>query len=174
MSINYITPLGFKKLQDEYLHLKTVVRPEVTKLVSWAASLGDRSENADYQYGKKKLREIDRRLRFLGKRIGDATIVDPETITNAKIQFSSTVKVLNEEDEEITYQIVGVDETSLEKKRISWLSPIGKALIGKSVGDDVCVKVPKGEINLEILDVSYKQIIIEEYVYEGSSQHKSR
>lgn len=174
MSPNYITPLGYKKLQDEYLHLKTVVRPEVTKLVAWAASLGDRSENADYQYGKKKLREIDRRLRFLGKRIGDAAVVDPEKITNKKIQFSSTVKVLNEEDEEVIYQIVGVDETSLEKKRISWLSPIGKALIGKSIGDDVCIKVPKGEINLEILDISYKQINIEEYVYEGSSQHKSR
>ncbi len=174
MSVNYITPLGYKKLQDEYLHLKTIVRPEVTKIVIWAASLGDRSENADYQYGKKKLREIDRRLRFLGRRIGEAQVVDPVAIENTQVQFSSTVTTRNEEGDEVTYQIVGADETSLEKKRISWLSPIGKALIGKSVGDEVCIIVPKGEINLEILEIKYKKIDIEEYVYEGSSQHKSR
>jgi transcription elongation factor GreB len=174
LSINYITPLGFKKLQDEYHHLKTIQRPEVTKLVTWAASLGDRSENADYQYGKKKLREIDRRLRFLGKRISEASVVDPLIIKNNQVQFSSSVTTCNEEGEKIVYQIVGVDETSLEKKRISWLSPIGKALIGKRVGDEVCVIVPKGEIYLEILEIKYQQIDIEEYVYEGSSQHKSR
>jgi len=171
---NYITPHGLKYLQDEYFYLVKVLRPETTKLVSWAASLGDRSENADYQYGKKKLREIDRRMRFLSKRIESAKVVDPLNITNTVIQFSATVVVENEEGEVSTYTIVGADEINSEKKYLSWLSPKGQALLGKEVGDEVVIKVPKGEISLTVEKITYKEVKIKEYVYEGSSQHQPR
>jgi transcription elongation factor GreB len=170
---NYITPGGFKRLQDEYHHLKAIVRPEVTRLVSWAASLGDRSENADYQYGKKRLREIDRRLRFLGKRIAEAEVVDPEAIENDCIQFGATVTVCDDEQKRI-YTIVGVDETDAKIGFISWRSPIGKALIGKSMDDEVFVQTPSGEVSFEVVSIDYKKVPIKEYIYEGSSQHQSR
>ena len=174
MTPNYITPGGFKKLQDEYLYLKTVERPRVTKIVTWAASLGDRSENADYQYGKKRLREIDRRLRFLGKRIGDAKVVNPLQIESVQVQFGATVSVCDEEDQQVTYSIVGVDETDTKRRYISWRSPIGHTLLGKSVGDVVSVKIPKGEIEIEVISIDYKEIITQEYIYEGASEHQSR
>ena len=168
-SKNYITPGGFKRLQDEFTFLKMEERPRVTKVVSWAASLGDRSENADYQYGKKRLREIDRRLRFLGKRIEEAEVVDPTEQKNSKIMFGATVEVEDLDGNILTYQIVGEDEIESKKGRISWKSPIGKTLLGKEEGDVVNVKTPNGIRELEIIKVEYKQIHIEEFVHEGDS-----
>jgi transcription elongation factor GreB len=152
---NYITPWGLNRLTTERTHLLKVERPEMTKTVAWAASLGDRSENADYKYGKKRLREIDRRLRFLGKRIEASVVVDPKLIKADKVQFSATVIVENEEGEEKTYYIIGEDEIDVEKGFISWKSPIGKSLLGKSIGDEVIIRIPKGELELEIIDVKY-------------------
>ncbi len=155
---NYITPRGHKKLVDELESLLRVERPEVTKLVQWAASNGDRSENADYLYGKRRLREIDRRVRFLSQRLDAALVVDPESIKSSKIQFGATLQVSDEEGKLRTYSIVGVDEVNTAKGHISWQSPIGKALIGKEVGDEVLVKIPAGEVTLEIVKIIYQSI----------------
>lgn len=162
--INYITPLGFKRLQDEHEHLSRVERPETVKVVTWAASLGDRSENADYQYGKKRLREIDRRLRFLSKRIDAAQIVDPEKVETDKVQFGATVRLEDEEGEIKVFSIVGTDEIDTQKGLISWKSPIGKGLIGKEEGDEVVIRTPKGDSDYTILEVEYKKIQIQEFV----------
>jgi transcription elongation factor GreB len=162
--INYITPLGFKRLQDEHEHLSKVERPETVKVVTWAASLGDRSENADYQYGKKRLREIDRRLRFLSKRIDAAQIVDPEKVETDKVQFGATVKLEDEEGEIKVFSIVGTDEIDTQKGLISWKSPIGKGLIGKEEGDEVVIRTPKGDSDYTILEVEYRKIQIQEFV----------
>lgn len=160
---NYITPLGFKKLQDEYSHLSKVERPETVKVVTWAASLGDRSENADYQYGKKRLREIDRRLRFLSKRIAAAVIVDPESVQSEKIQFGASVTLEDEAGEIKELSIVGSDEIETKRGHVSWLSPVGKALLGKERGDDVTVRTPKGNKEYTVLDVKYRLIETEEF-----------
>ena len=155
---NYISPKGHQKLVDELNELLKVERPEVTRLVQWAASNGDRSENADYLYGKRRLREIDRRIRFLTQRLDNAVIVDPERITSDKVQFGATVKVVDENGAERLFTIVGVDEVDTARCRISWQSPIGKTLLGKQEGDEVLVKVPSGEINYEIISITYKSI----------------
>ncbi len=155
---NYITPPGYKKLVDELEHLLRVERPEVTKLVQWAASNGDRSENADYLYGKKRLREIDRRVRFLSQRLDAAVIVDPGQVKSSKVQFGATLQVTDEEGMTKTYSIVGVDEVDTAKGRISWQSPIGKTLLGKEEGDEVIVKIPAGEVKLEIVKIYYQPI----------------
>jgi transcription elongation factor GreB len=155
---NYITPQGHKRLTDELEQLLRVERPEVTRLVSWAASNGDRSENADYIYGKRRLREIDRRIRFLSGRLDAAVVVDPTQITSEKIQFGATVKVQNEDGITKTFTIVGVDEVDTAKGRISWQSPIGKNLIGKSPGDEVLVKLPSGEMSYEVVTIIYLPI----------------
>jgi transcription elongation factor GreB len=155
---NYITPQGHKRLLDELNHLLKVERPEVTKLVQWAASNGDRSENADYLYGKRRLREIDRRLRFLNSRLEAAQIIDPTLNKSSVIQFGATILASNEEGEEKKFTIVGVDEVDTGKGRISWQSPIGRAFLGKSEGDEVTIKVPMGEVIYEILEVSYLKI----------------
>jgi transcription elongation factor GreB len=155
---NYITPGGIKKLTDEWSHLTKVERPEVTRTVTWAASLGDRSENADYIYGKKRLREIDRRLRFLSKRIEAAEVIDPLKVMAEKAQFGATLKTLNEEGLQKTYSIVGVDETKASTGLISWKSPIGKVLLGSSTGDIVRVQTPAGEYELEILEIYYRAL----------------
>lgn len=155
---NYITPQGHKKLVDELENLLRVERPEVTKLVQWAASNGDRSENADYLYGKKRLREIDRRVRFLSQRLDAALVVDPASIKSEKVQFGATLQVSDEEGNSKTYSIVGVDEVDTAKGRISWQSPIGKSLIGKTIGDEVLVKIPAGEVTLEIVTINYHPI----------------
>lgn len=155
---NYITPSGHKKLVDELEQLLRIERPEVTKLVQWAASNGDRSENADYLYGKKRLREIDRRVRFLSQRLEAAVIVDPAKINSMKVQFGATLEVADDEGKSRVYSIVGVDEVDTAKGRISWQSPIGKTLIGKSVGDEVLVKIPSGEVTLEIIKIIYQPI----------------
>lgn len=160
---NYITPLGLQKLLDEQEHLLKIERPEVTKVVTWAASLGDRSENADYQYGKKRLREIDKRLRFLAKRIDAAEAVDPEKIDTDKVQFGATVLLEDEEGTKKSFSIVGIDETDTKKSYISWRSPIGSALIGKEEGDEVIVRTPVGEVEYSILKIEYKKIPMENW-----------
>jgi transcription elongation factor GreB len=163
---NYITPRGLKRLFVEQEYLLKVLRPETTKVVTWAASLGDRSENADYQYSKKKLREIDRRLRFLAKRIDCAVSVNPLDIKSEKVQFGATVTLENEEGTLKSFSIVGIDETDTQKKYISWLSPIGSALIGKEKGDDVLVRTPTGEVEYNISHIEYLEIEMEDWKCE--------
>ncbi len=155
---NYITPAGFKRLQDELHHLKHVERPKVTEVVAWAAGNGDRSENADYQYGKKRLREIDRRMRFLSKRIDSAEIVDYTKNPSDQVFFGATVTIRDEDDSLKTYSIVGIDESDLEKGKISWISPLANALFKSRVGDWVTFKTPKGTREVEIVEVSYAPI----------------
>lgn len=155
---NYITPDGAKRLREELLHLLDVVRPEVTKTVAWAASNGDRSENGDYIYGKRRLREIDRRIRFLTKRIESAEIVDPVTLKSDQVRFGATVTVRDSGGKQRTYSIVGVDETDVKRGHISWISPLGSALLKNRVGDAVSFRSPKGEETLEIIEIRYVPI----------------
>ena len=155
---NYITPKGFLRLQSELDQLARVERPEVTKTVAWAASNGDRSENADYIYGKKRLREIDKRTRFLSLRIDLAVVVDPLQIKSEKVQFGATVTLTSEEEETKTISIVGVDEIDTGKNQISWRSPLGSSLIGKELGDTISVRIPSGTKTYEIVDIVYKSI----------------
>lgn len=152
---NYITPSGLEKLRAEYAQLAHAERPKVVETVAWAAGNGDRSENADYIYGKKRLREIDRRLRWLTQRIEAAEVVDPKTVKAEKIVFGATVTISNEDGEETKYQIVGEDETDIKTGRISWKSPVARALFGKKVGDEVVVKKPAGEEVVVIEDIEY-------------------
>jgi len=153
---NYVTPTGLKKLKDEYHHLMHVERPKIVETVAWAASNGDRSENADYIYGKRRLREIDSRVRFLSGRIEKAEVVDPLKLTGDKVVFAATVTVEDEEGEEKIFQIVGEDEWDIQSHKISWKSPVAKALLGKKVDDEVTVKKPNGEEILIILKVEFK------------------
>ena len=155
---NYITPRGFKKLQDELDYLLRVERPEVTKTVAWAASNGDRSENADYIYGKKRLREIDKRVRFLTGRLDKAHVINPVTIASTKVQFGATVELEDEDGHSKTISIVGVDEINTDLGHLSWRSPIGSQLIGKMEGDSVKINTPKGELQYEIINLEYKEI----------------
>lgn len=155
---NYISPKGHARMVEELEQLLKVERPEVTRLVQWAASNGDRSENADYLYGKKRLREIDRRIRFLNQRLDKAVVVDPTQIKSEKVQFGATVEVTDEEGAARKFTIVGVDEVDTAKGRISWQSPIGRSLLGKGRGDEVLVKVPAGELTYEIVEILYLPI----------------
>ena len=153
---NYISPAGYARLKAE---LKTLVereRPEVVKTVSWAAALGDRSENADYIYGKKRLREIDRRVRYISKRLANAEVVDParRPLTD-QVFFGATVTYVNAKDQEHTIKIVGMDEVDLDKGHVSWISPIAKALIRAHEGDVVKMRTPAGVEELEIVKVMY-------------------
>lgn len=156
---NYISPEGHQKLVSELEQLLKIERPEVTRLVQWAASNGDRSENADYLYGKRRLREIDRRIRFLNQRLDAAIIVDPAKIKSDKVQFGATVEIVDEDGVKKKFTILGVDEVDTAKGRISWQSPIGKTLIGKEVGDEVLVRVPSGELTYEITSISYHPMV---------------
>lgn len=153
---NYITPEGLAKLKSEYSDLFHVERPKIVETVAWAASNGDRSENADYIYGKRRLREIDKRLQFLTKRLEAAEVVDPKNLSGEKVLFGATVTILNEDEEELTYQIVGEDEWNIENQKISWKSPLAKALLGKKVGDEVVVKKPAGDEYVTIEKVTYR------------------
>ena len=156
---NYITPAGFMRLKNEALHLLDKERPELVKVIHWAASNGDRSENADYIYGKRRLREIDRRIRFLTKRMDAAVVVDPAAREDTEqVFFGATVTLMHEDGEEKIYSIVGIDETDASRGRISWISPIAKALIKAREGDTVTVKTPGGNESLEIVSVEYKAI----------------
>lgn len=154
-SKNYITPKGFDKLRTEYLYLLNDERPKLVEVVAWAASNGDRSENADYIYGKKRLRQIDSRLHFLQKRMESAEVVDPSEITSDRIVFGATVTVLDEDESHKTYAIVGQDEIDIPKGHISWKSPIAKALLGKKVGDEVTIKKPQEDEYVVVSKVQY-------------------
>lgn len=153
----YITRAGVDVLRAEWKHLMYTERPKVTAEVSFAASLGDRSENAEYIYGKKRLREIDRRLRFLTKRLEKLTVVEPgEQKDRGRVFFGATVTLRNEEDDsKVSYQLVGPDETDLKQGKISVDSPVGRALLGKKQGDVVTVKRPLGEVDFEIKLIKY-------------------
>lgn len=155
---NYLTPRGYARLRDELVHLMTVERPSVVQVVSWAASNGDRSENGDYLYGKKRLREIDRRMRFLTKRLDIAEVVDPDAQANRdQVFFGATVTYLDSEGIEYKVKIVGVDEAEPLKGRISWVSPVARALTKACVRDTVTLQTPGGVQTLDILDVEYTQ-----------------
>src|SRR5262245_17081241 len=151
---NYITRMGYMRLKAELKQLVEAERPEVVKVVSWAASNGDRSENGDYLYGKKRLREIDRRVRFLIKRLENAEVVDSAGRDTDQVFFGATVRLrLAEGEKEIT--IVGMDEVDPAKGHVSWISPIAKALIKAREGDRVMLRSPAGEEQVEILEVRY-------------------
>jgi transcription elongation factor GreB len=151
---NYITPAGFARLKAELARLVETDRPEVVKTVAWAASLGDRSENADYIYGKRRLREIDRRVRFLIKRLEGAEVVHSSGRDTDQVFFGASVKVRSKEGErELT--IVGVDEVDASHGRVSWRSPVARALIKAREGDSVVVRAPAGDEKLEIIEVRY-------------------
>lgn len=152
---NYITPEGINRLKAEYHDLMHVERPKVVEVVAWAAGNGDRSENADYQYGKKRLREIDRRVHWLTKRIEDAEVVDPKQLQGTKVLFGATVTIVDEDGNEKTYQIVGEDEFDIKAGKISWKSPVAHALLGKKEGDEVKIQKPTGEEFVSIEKVEY-------------------
>jgi transcription elongation factor GreB len=155
---NYITPKGFKRLQDESHELLNVTRPDIVQVVSWAASNGDRSENGDYLYGKKRLREIDRRIRFLSKCLEIAEVIDPLQVKSVRAQFGATITFQNEEGLKKTISIVGIDESEPARGKISWISPLAKVFLNHEVGEVVSFKSPKGEEELEILSIIYKEI----------------
>lgn len=146
-------------LQQEFKELRFKERPEIVRIVQWAAGNGDRSENGDYQYGKKRLREIDRRIEYLSKRFDNLEVVDPLIINDSKVRFGATVTIENEEGEQRTYSIVGIDETDAAKGKISWVSPLGKALLKCSEGDFVEYQTPKGQQGVEIIRIEYKEIV---------------
>jgi len=154
---NYISPAGYARLKAELKQLVEVERPEVVRTVAWAAKNGDRSENGDYLYGKKRLREIDRRVRFLIKRLEAAEIVDAAGRDGDQVFFGATVR-LRSEDKEKTVTIVGVDEVDPARGRVSWISPIAKALLKAREGDSVAFATPGGMEELEILEVRYDPI----------------
>ncbi|MCL2831046.1 MAG: transcription elongation factor GreB [Betaproteobacteria bacterium] len=156
-SRNYITPAGYARLRAEYDHLLRRERPQMVEVVAWAASNGDRSENGDYIYGKKRLREIDRRLRFLGKRLEYAEVVDPALQKqHDRVFFGATVTLDDGSGEEQTYRIVGVDETDPARGHISWISPLARAILKSREGDTVRFQSPTGWRELEILAVCYE------------------
>jgi transcription elongation factor GreB len=164
---NYITPSGLQRLKDEHRFLLTRERPAVTQVVAWAASNGDRSENADYQYGKRRLREIDRRIRFLTKRIDAAEVVDPE-IPRAgraatRIFFGATVRYANAAGTERVVSIVGTDEVDLHRNHVSWVSPLARALMKSGPGDRVVLHAPGSTERLQILEVRYERIPVEPF-----------
>ena len=153
---NYMTPAGFAALEAEYRHLKSEERPKVVEVVSWAAGNGDRSENGDYIYGKKRLREIDRRLRYLGKRMENAEVVDPAQQQGLKqVFFGATVTYIGDDEKEHTVKLVGLDEAELKQGKISWISPLAKALLKAKVGDTVELRAPGGAELIEVLAITY-------------------
>jgi transcription elongation factor GreB len=155
---NYISPGGFARLKAELRQLVELERPEVVRTVSWAAKNGDRSENGDYLYGKKRLREIDRRVRFLIKRLEAAEVVDSAGRDSNQVFFGATVRIRNGSGGERRLTIVGVDETDTARGRVSWISPVARALIKAREGDTVLLKTPGGAEELEILEVNYESI----------------
>ena len=156
---NYLTPQGHARLKEEALHLLNRERPELVKVVAWAASNGDRSVNADYIYGKRRLREIDRRIRFLTKRLDKAEVIDPAAREQTdQIFFGATVTVVDDQGSETTYSIVGIDEADVGRGRISWISPLARALLKRREGDEVAFKSPGGDLVLEIVKVEYKEL----------------
>ena len=164
---NYITPNGLQRLREEHRFLLTRERPAVTQVVAWAAGNGDRSENADYQYGKRRLREIDRRIRFLTKRIDAAEVVDPEAPRSAsaaeRVFFGATVRYVTSSGTERVVSIVGQDEVDVHRHHISWVSPLARALMKSREGDRVTLHAPAGSQQLEILEIRYQRIDVEPF-----------
>jgi transcription elongation factor GreB len=153
---NYVTPLGYRHLQEELRGLLRVERPKVVDVVSWAAGNGDRSENGDYIYGKRRLREIDRRIRFLSKRLEIAVVVDPTHQKNLdRVFFGATVTYAHKRGMERTITIVGVDEADLDRGQVSWVSPIARALMKAQEGDILELRTPAGIEQIEVLDIRY-------------------
>ncbi len=164
---NYITPGGLERLKQERQFLLTRDRPAVVEVVAWAASNGDRSENADYQYGKRRLRQIDGRIRFLTERIEAAEVVDPEAPRTGqratKVFFGATVRYANAAGTERTVSIVGTDEVDLDRNHISWASPLGRALMGAGEDDEIVLHAPGGTETLTVMDVTYERISVEPF-----------
>ena len=164
---NYITPGGLQRLKDEHRFLLTRERPAVTKVVAWAAGNGDRSENADYQYGKRRLRQIDGRIRFLTKRIDAAEVVDPESPRAGQAAtrafFGATVRYANATGNERVVSIVGTDEVDLDRGHISWVSPLARALMKSGAGGRVALQAPRGTQYLTILEVRYERIPVKPF-----------
>jgi transcription elongation factor GreB len=155
---NYITPAGFRRMQEELARLWKVERPPVVTTVTWAAGNGDRSENGDYIYGKRKLREIDRRIRYLSKSLDSAVVVDNSGKTHDRVHFGATVTIENESGDEREVTIVGVDEIDTGDTRVSWRCPLARALLTARVGDTVTVRAPRGPEQLEIIAVRYDDL----------------
>ena len=166
-SKNYITPCGLQRLKDEHRFLLTRERPAVTEVVAWAASNGDRSDNADYQYGKRRLRQIDGRIRFLTKRIESAEVIDPERPRTGpaatRAFFGATVRYANAAGTERVVSIVGTDEVDLSRNHISWVSPLGRALMKAAAGDRVVLQAPGGTEYLIVLEVCYERIPVKPF-----------
>jgi transcription elongation factor GreB len=164
---NYITPSGLQRLKDEHRFLLSRERPAVVEVVAWAASNGDRSENADYQYGKRRLRQIDGRIRFLTKRIEAAEVVDPEAPRPGQAKtrafFGATVRYANAAGAERVVSIVGADEVDLNRNHISWMSPLARALMKSEAGDSVVLHAPGGTEYLTVLEVCYERISVEPF-----------
>ena len=175
---NYITPNGLRRLQEEHRFLLTRERPAVTEVVKWAASNGDRSDNADYQFGKRRLRQLDGRIRFLGKRIEAAEVVDPETPRTGQAAtrafFGATVRYADAAGMERVVSIVGVDEVDLDRNHISWVSPLGRALLKSAAGDSVVLQAPGGTEHLDVLDVYYACISVEPFRVPPGSEATSQ
>jgi transcription elongation factor GreB len=171
---NYITPAGLQRLKDEHRFLLTKDRPAVVEVVAWAAGNGDRSENADYQYGKRRLRQIDGRIRFLTKRIDAAEVVDPEAPRARQSQtrafFGATVRYADASGAERVVSIVGVDEVDLSRNHISWVSPLGRALLKSAAGDTVVLQAPRGTEHLTLLEVRYERIPVEPFREPAGSE----
>jgi transcription elongation factor GreB len=177
---NYITPSGLERLKDEHRFLLTRERPAVTEVVAWAAGNGDRSENADYQYGKRRLRQIDGRIRFLTKRIEAAEVVDPEAPragqagTKPRAFFGATVRYANAAGAERVVSIVGTDEIDLDRNHVSWVSPLGRALMKSAAGDSVVLQLPGGTEYLNVLEVCYERIAVEPFREPSGSQASAK
>ena len=175
---NYITPGGLERLKDEHRFLLFKERPAVTEVVAWAASNGDRSENADYQYNKRRLRQIDGRIRFLGNRIEAAEVVDPEAPRAGqraeRAFFGATVRYANAAGAERVVSIVGTDEVDLDRNHISWASPLGRALMKSAPGDTVTLHAPGGAEELSVLEVCYQRIPVEPFREPPGSQAAGR
>ena len=175
---NYITPGGLQRLKDEHHFLLIRERPAVTEVVAWAASNGDRSENADYQYGKRRLRQIDARIRFLTKRIEAAEVVDPEKPRSgqaaAKAFFGATVRYANGSGIERVVSIVGTVEVDLKRNHISWVSPLGRALMKSAEGDRVVLHAPGGTESLTVLEVCYERIAVEPFTEPPGAQSSTK
>ena len=180
---NYITPSGLERLKDEHRFLLTRERPAVTEVVAWAAGNGDRSENADYQYGKRRLRQIDGRIRFLTKRIEAAEVVDPEAPRSRKegagqaatrAFFGATVRYANAAGAERVVSIVGTDEIDLNRNHISWVSPLARALMKAAAGDSVLLQLPGGTEHLTVLEVCYERISVEPFREPAGSEASAK
>ena len=175
---NYITPSGLQRLRDELKFLLTRERPAVTQVVAWAASNGDRSENADYKYGKRRLRQIDSRIRFLTKRIDAAEVVDPQAPRSGRaatqVFFGATVRYANAAGDERVVCVVGADEVDLDRHYISWVSPLARALMKSKPGDRVVLRAPGGTEELEVLDVRYERISMDPFTEPPGAEAAAR